>query len=234
MQWRRFVETSNKISNLVVDCKLVPTILGKLLFAEKTFGGTPFTNLRRLEIVGSLTNWATASLFTVPSVKEVRLETTFQTRAVLAMVDTYLPSSKLRLESLDICLPDQPGWLPDISLYPDLAQLTCHISEIRPKSWMAIGNSRSLTSLSIREARSSGRDEREWDGVSVSFPALRKLVFAKGTKSVENAILHSVMADLETLQFDQPPEPSISHARILAHLAASSRRVKLERVYPTL
>ncbi|KIO33334.1 hypothetical protein M407DRAFT_199051 [Tulasnella calospora MUT 4182] len=235
VQWRRFVETSKKITSIVVDCKLVPTIQGKFLFAEKTHGGAPFPNLRRLEILPHLTNWSTVSLFAVPSVKEVRMEAKFPNAgALVAMVDKYLPFSKLSLESLDICLPDQSDWLPDIRRYPSLAQLTCHISEIRPKTWKIIGNSPNLTHLSIREEETSVRDDGEWDGVSVKLPALRKLVFANETKSSESAILHSVMADLEILQFDLPRGPSKSHQTILAHLAISSPRVRLERVYSVL
>lgn len=218
----------------MVDCKLVPTIHGDLLFAEKAFGGKPFANLRRLEILGDLTNWTTASLFAVPSVKEVRLEATISNaRAVVNMVDRYMPFSELRFESLDVCLPGQLDWLPDISRYPSLKQLTCHISGIRAKTWKTLGNGLNLSQLSIHEDQIPPRSsDQEWDGVSVKLPALRKLAFAAETKAATNAILHTVMENLETLQFELTPKADKSHQSILAHLSASSPRLRLGGVYP--
>ncbi|KAG8975731.1 hypothetical protein FRC05_005249 [Tulasnella sp. 425] len=234
VQWRRFVEISNKITSIVVDCKLVPTIHGDLLFAEKAFGGKPFANLRRLEILADLTSWTTASLFAVPSVKEVRLEATLSNaRALMNMVDVYMPRSELSLESLDVCLPGQRDWLPDISRYPRLKQLTCHISQVRAKTWKTLGNGLNLNQLSIHEDQVPNQSsDQEWDGVSVKLPTLQKLAFAAETKAARNAILHSVMENLETLQFELTPQADRMHQSILAHLSASSPRLRLGGAYP--
>ncbi|KAG8976358.1 hypothetical protein FRB90_009216, partial [Tulasnella sp. 427] len=222
VQWRRFVEISNRIVTLVVDCKLAPAMHGKLLIAEKTFGGTPFAKLRNLEVRGETTNWSTTSLFVVPSVKDMKIEADPRDEdPTKEMLDIYMIPFTLKLESLDVTLRDSE-WLPHVGQFPNLQKLTCCIERINPTTWKNLGDRLNLTQLSVTEADPPSSADDEWNGIEVVFPALKELKLVASTRAITGAILHSVMPRLETLRLESDSKESPNRQTIVGHLSSWS------------
>ncbi|KAG9013116.1 hypothetical protein FRB90_006225 [Tulasnella sp. 427] len=233
VQWRRFVEISNRILTLKVNCKLVATMQGKLLIAEKIYGGVPFARLHSLEVLGSSTNWSTTSVFIVPSIKCMKVETELHNEnSTVTMLDKYMTPFGSKLELLDVSLRGN-SWMPGVPQYRNLQQLTCCVSWIQPTKWRGLGDNLNLIQLSVTEDTASPPVQK-WDEVTpwVEFPALKWLKFAAQTGNITSAILHSFMPCLENLLFGTPPEPSQAQQKVIEHLSGQSPLLDLKSIYP--
>ncbi|KAG8975716.1 hypothetical protein FRC05_005234 [Tulasnella sp. 425] len=203
-QWRLFLELSNKITRVIIDCGLQEVGLKHIKFAKQKFNGEPFSHLETLRMEFDDGHHETLRLVTVPSVTSVILSPYTLPKDTLDWVANDMPEIASSITHLGISL--NPMQAIEISRHSALKHLELRSIDVKPRFWESLASCKRLTKIAIMDCFFVGEldDTSVWRLDTVLFPALRTLRIRYGHARVLLCLIpRSRMPMLECVRWDE-------------------------------
>ncbi|KAG8947205.1 hypothetical protein FRC04_010928 [Tulasnella sp. 424] len=229
--WRQFLDLSNRITTVIIDCGLGEAGLKHIKLANQKFNGEPFTHLEALQMEVDDGQHKTLRLVTAPSLTSVvLLSSHILPEDTLDWVANGMPEIAPNITHLEIPLNSRQ--IIEISRYTALQHLKLRSVEMKPRLWESLACCKRLTKIVLMSCR-KWDDGSDWRLDTVHFPALHTLKIECGHPRVlSNLIARSRMPVLECLRWDEygrPAKDQIDH--MAAQLKLYSPKLETDTLY---
>ncbi|KAG8975714.1 hypothetical protein FRC05_005232 [Tulasnella sp. 425] len=231
--WGQFLDLSNKITRVIIDCRLREAGLEHIKLAKQKFNGEPFTHLETLRMEVDDGQHETLRLVTAPTLTSVCLSPYTLPEDTLNWVAKGMPEMAPNITHLGISL----NWMQtiEISRHTALKHLELRSVEVKPRFWESLASCKRLTKIVLMACM----NVIEWDDASgwhldtVYFPALRTLRIRYGhARVLLNLVARSRMPMLECVRWDEYTRPAQDQVdRMAAQLKLYSPKLDTDTLY---